>query len=307
MKLYEAPPEPPAEVGPLATAEPVESVPVRRWWRSRTARVGLASLVLLVALAIAVEPWVRRQIGVMTAQWYAVRGEAEFLNGDLPAALELLDQSVAWAPEDPAVRYVRAVVRAENDDLQGALADFNEVVKLSPTYASGYSGRANVYQRMRRYPEAIDDLTTALRNRPKWDPEGWNERAYVRALAGVDLQAALDDVEEAIRLSPDENANYLDTRGLIHHKLEDQDRALDDLNRAIQLTEAQREQWRLQAEKDAVDPRRRNARIAYFDRALAVMYQHRSLVHAALENAENSEKDAAQARQLGYDPSRGIE
>jgi serine/threonine-protein kinase len=306
MKLFEAPDSAP-DVKEVALSELPDESLQRPWWQSRGVRIGVAALVLLIAFGIAVKPIVSEKVNEIMATLYAVRGESEFWNGDLPAALGLLDQSVEYAPDDPAVLFMRAEFREKNNDLSGALEDYDRVIKLSPTYSAGYAGRANVYRRMGRYDAAVEDLTTALRNQPAWEPEYWNHRAYVRALGDVDLPAALDDVEEAIRLSSEENANYLDTRGLIHHKQGNNALALTDLDRAIQLTEAQKEQWKRQAEKESIDPRRRKVQIAQFNHALAVMYHHRSLTQQALEHPKNAEEDAAKARQLGYDPAKGIE
>lgn len=300
-------PESPEDTAPVAPTDIAQPSRLRTWWRSRTARWVLIVLVLAGALAIALEPLIRDQVKVVMGNLCAARAQSEFLDGDLPAALGELDKAVAWSPDNPMILLFRAGMRKRNDDMQGSLADYDRVIKLSPTFSGGYAGRAQVYQRLGRYDDAVSDLTIALQNQPAWEPEPWNHRAYVRALGGVDLPAALDDVNEAIRLSPDENANYLDTRGLIAHKMGNQQAALDDLNRAIQLTIAQREQWRLQAEKEQSDPRIGKLRREEFDHTLAVMHEHRGLIQGALGHEAEAQQDRDEARKLGYDPAHGIE
>lgn len=300
-------PEPPPTAAPVVEAELVEGNKPRPWWRSRWVHWTLVAVVLLGALAIALEPFARTAAKSIMGDVCAARGQAKFYDGDLPAALDQLDKAVAWAPEDPGILLLRAQMRFRNNDLKGSLEDYDRVIQLSPTYSGGYAGRAQVYQRLGRYPDAINDLTTALRQQPVWEPQPWNHRAYVRALGGIELTEALDDVNEAIRLAPDENASFLDTRGLILHKLDKNDEALADLNRAIVLTTAQRQQWRLQGEKDQTDPRLRKLRDEDFDHALAVMHQHRGLVHAALKHEAEAKSDADEAQKLGYDPAKGIE
>ncbi len=277
-------PDPPTDSSQVVTAELVEGSNPRRWWRSRYVHWAVVGLVLLVALAIAVEPFVRSRTKIIMGDVCAARGQAKYYDGDLPGALEQLDTAVEWSPDDPHILLTRALMRFRNNDLEGSLADYDRVIQLSPTYSGGYAGRAQVYQRLGRYPDAISDLTTALRNQPAWEPHPWNHRAYVRALGGIELQEALEDVNEAIRLDEDENASFLDTRGLILHKLGKQDEALTDLNRAIVLTSAQLKQWQLQGDKDQTDPRLRKLRDEEYNHALAVMHQHRSLVHAALKH-----------------------
>jgi tetratricopeptide (TPR) repeat protein len=123
----------------------------------------------------------------------------------------------------------------------------------------------------------------------------------------MDLEQALEDVGEAILHSPNENAAYLDTRGLIKHKLGHNEEALADLDRSIQLTAAKRDQWERQAEKERPDPRVRKLQAQAFDRDLAVMHHHRSQVHGALQHEAEAQEDAAKARELGFDPAQGIE
>ena len=43
-----------------------------------------------------------------------------------------------------------------------AIEKFSYVIKLSPTYSSGYSFRASAFVEMKKYKEAIDDIVTAL-------------------------------------------------------------------------------------------------------------------------------------------------
>ncbi|MBL9123894.1 MAG: hypothetical protein JNG90_09705 [Planctomycetaceae bacterium] len=307
MKPSAEMPEPSADTPPLITADLVEPQAPRRWWRSRYARWTAIALVLLTALGIALEPLFREQAKEVMGDVAAARAISFFYDGDLPAALAQLDKAVEWAPENPAILFSRAEMRRRNNDLEGSLADYNRVIELRPTFSGGYAGRATVWQRLGKYPEAIGDLTLALRHQPAWEPDPWNQRAYIRALGNVDLELALDDVNEAIRLAEEENASYLDTRGYIQHLLGKHSEALADLNRAILLTSAQREQWRLQGEKEQSDPRLRKLRDQDFEHALAVMYQHRGRVHAALKNEADAARDAAEAQKLGYDPAQGIE
>lgn len=298
---------PDPQVEPPILAQHVESAPPRSWRQSRRIRWALVALLLLVSLAIAIEPWLRDAGKRGMAEFRAQRGFAAFYDGDLPSALSDLDSAVAWSPDDPMLLFLRAEIRRDAHDLQGALDDYNAVIKLNPSYSRAYSGRAQIHQRQGNYPEAIKDLTAALQGRPAWEPDPWNHRAYVRALGGIELDKAREDVAEAIRLSPDENASYLDTRGYILHRLGQNPEALVDLDRAIQLTAAQRDQRKLQGSKEQHSPPRLLREQEGYKHALAVMHFHRGLIHAALGKTEEAAADDKLARELGYDPAKGIE
>jgi hypothetical protein len=43
-----------------------------------------------------------------------------------------------------------------------------------------------------------------------------------------------------------------------------------------------------------------------YDRALAVMYQHRGLIHQQLKNEKEAEKDLRRAEELGFNPAKGV-
>ncbi|HVW38597.1 MAG TPA: tetratricopeptide repeat protein, partial [Pirellulales bacterium] len=58
-------------------------------------------------------------------------------------------------------------------------------------------------------------------------------RASIRSRLG-DVQATLDDLNEAIERDP-EHAFYLEVRGSVHHRLGDHDAAIADCDRAIEL------------------------------------------------------------------------
>src|SRR5262249_20077821 len=136
------------------------------------------------------------------------------------------------------------------------------------------------------------------------NPEPYNERAYVRAVAGVELKDALDDVQRAIELAGRPVAAYLDTRGYLYHLLNRQDEALQDLDQAITLAEAEGP-WGLQprgfrrAGASELEMRR-------YRENLSVLYHHRGQVHQSLGKEELSTRDFERGKELGYNPAAGV-
>jgi tetratricopeptide (TPR) repeat protein len=110
-----------------------------------------------------------------------------------------------------------------HNDLDRAMADFNESMRIDPTYPPAYNNRGITWYRRGELDRAIADYDQAIRLDPK-DAEA----CYNRGLAWKaknDLDRAIADYSEAIRLSP-KFANAYNNRGSAWG-------AKGDLNRAI--------------------------------------------------------------------------
>lgn len=247
--------------------------------------------------------------------------------GDVQGALADVDRAAKLFPDHPLVRNLRGHFRLEANDVQGSLDDFNEVVRLVPNQAAGYLGRSVALQRMERYREAIDDLTKAIELSPGSDPMPRNNRAYARALAGIELDEAMLDVQQAIDAVETEiheaaeqsgrltgaaaryflaeqkfqKAAYLDTRGYIHFLQHDYQPALADLDEAIALS-IEWEQVALLRSKDA----ERAAAALRLNHEMSVMFHHRGLVLEKLGRQDEAQADLDRAVKLGYNPALGV-
>lgn len=247
--------------------------------------------------------------------------------GDVQGALADIDRATKLFPDHPVVRNMRGHFRLEANDVQGSLDDFNEVVRLIPNQAAGYLGRSVALQRLERYREAIDDLTKAIELSPGNDPTPRNNRAYARALAGIELDEAMVDVQQAIDSVDIEireaaaqsvqltgaaakyflaeqkfqKAAYLDTRGYIYFLKNDYQPALVDVDEAIQLS-LEWQQIALPHEKEA----ERAALAQRLDHELSVMYHHRGQVLEKLGRMEEAQADLDHAVKLGYNPALGV-
>ena len=239
------------------------------------------------------------------ANWYLKRAEDRYLSDDLPGAIADLDRAIGWMPTAPELLEQRAYYRQKANDLSGSLEDYNRLIEMNSADPDAYSGRSTVYQRMERHREAIDDVTRALELRPRSDHKLLNHRAYTRAIAGLELEEALSDIQQAIDQIHYEEAAYLDTRGYIYHLLGRHDEALKDLDRAVQLATLQRKRM-----LQLAAARRQNRWRAKLERSFneieAVMIYHRGLVHEKLGNSEQAEADQQRGLELGYNPAEGV-
>lgn len=251
------------------------------------------------------------------ADFLVQRAKKKMVLDDLPGALQDLERATRWVPEDPPIYELRAQVKLELKDIDGSLKDYDKLIELRPRYAQGYLGRSVVFQRLQRHREAIDDLTQAIKlSAEEQAALPKNNRAYARAIAGIELEEAFQDIEEALALDarrqgtlgePDQqNAAYLDTRGYLHLLLGRPEQALTDLDRAIQITEQERDKKLIQLEQFKVNAKWRAYVQRVFAQELAVMYHHRGQAHEKLGHKSEAEADLKKGDSLGYDPEDGV-
>lgn len=115
-----------------------------------------------------------------------------------------------------------------------AVIDFDEAIRLDSRHADAFEHRGVAYRRQGQIDRAIGDLSEAIRLR--LDPKAasaLNSRCWTRAVAGRELNEALADCNEALRLRPND-ANTLNSRGLVHLKLGQLDKAIADYTAALE-------------------------------------------------------------------------
>lgn len=294
---------------------------------SRTFQIVWRSALVVAFIAVLLGMLFQSKIADEAKQWLAERlvkraFEKERLS-DPQGALADVNRAASLAPDHPQVLEMRAHLRLALSDVEGSLEDYNELLKLDRRYVPAYLGRSTALQRLNRHQEAIDDLTQAIKLSPSRDAMPRNNRAYARALAGVELHEAQADVQQAIAvveenlahesraptrysiviiaLAKNQKAAYLDTRGYIYFLQQRYEEALADLELAIQLTDEFRRFWlgQVQQEHHAFYERQ-------FDHELSVMYHHRGQVYEKLGKSEESRADLDLAAKLGYNPAEGV-
>jgi lipoprotein NlpI len=119
-------------------------------------------------------------------------------------------------------------------DLDRAIADFGEAIRLDPKLAAGYAGRCGTYTTKGDYDLAIADCNEAIRLDPKL-ATAYSNRGYAYS-AKDDLDRAIIDDSEAIRLDPKNLTTYsYSNRGVTYRNKGDIDHAIADLSEAIRL------------------------------------------------------------------------
>lgn len=155
-----------------------------------------------------------------------------------PQALDDLDRMIALKPSFEAVaRNARANVYNKLARYDDAIADENAAIATSPRIERAYYNRGWAYMKKGAYDAAIADFTRAIALKP--DFSLYNNRAWAHHLKGDDA-GGLADAEEAVKLAPKDRF-CLGTRGAIYEKLGRRDEATADYRAALALDPKDRE------------------------------------------------------------------
>ncbi len=210
------------------------------------------------------------------------------------------DQTLKENPNDFETLARRALLHQKKERPQKALDDWNRVLKKNPNDVTILAIRAQLLQKLGRPKEAVDDWDRILEiiedagGRPNAVMR--NNRAYSRALANIEIDKGLEDVEIALQEIAEkpsyDRATYLDTRGYLYFlrgKDSDLKHAESDLNEALEMIDTLREQ--------------RGVPIP--ESSLAVIYHHRGEVYEKLGKEEQAKGDFELAEQYHYEPEVG--
>jgi tetratricopeptide (TPR) repeat protein len=143
---------------------------------------------------------------------YYNRGNAYQAKGDLDRAISDYNDAIRLDPNYAFAYNSRGKAYRAKGDLDRAISDYNDAIRLDPNYALAYSNRGNFYQDMGDFLSAIGIVQ-----------------------AKGDYDRAIADYSEAIRIDPKSGiASYIN-RGNAYHTNGDYDRAITDYNEAIRL------------------------------------------------------------------------
>jgi tetratricopeptide (TPR) repeat protein len=124
----------------------------------------------------------------------------------------------------------RGASRYESGDLAGALADFDEALRLQPALAAAYNNRGATRYEFGDLAGALADFEEALRLRPN-NADLLSSRGAIRAELG-DLAGAADDCRRAEALAPG-NAHVHARRGVLLSEQKDFPAAVAAFDRAL--------------------------------------------------------------------------
>ena len=149
--------------------------------------------------------------------------------------LTLFSDVIDKYPETGIAYNNRGNVRRDQNDVQGAMEDYNKAIELN--YDDAYNNRGILRNRMNDYKNAIEDFNRAVHGK-----SGGEIAYYNRGIAKLNLgdsSGAVEDFSKAIEINPRYSDAY-NNRGFVRYeKLSDFTGAIHDFNAAIGLSPAE--------------------------------------------------------------------
>jgi tetratricopeptide (TPR) repeat protein len=204
-------------------------------------------MILAAAIGLPVGPVIADYFGpATTARWMLAKAANEFDQGNVVEAQKLLEDAYKKSPDIAADRnFLRQLDRVEANNDSSAVSSF---------YVDLWEQRIGRIENPAIRSEAAFAISSLLSNRKKFDDAARilnvnlppieertavqnNQMAYMRALAGKDLEQALVEIDMAIKTA--ENESFLDTKGWVLHRMGRNEEALVVMDKSLaKLTEA---------------------------------------------------------------------
>ncbi len=167
----------------------------------------------------------------LTAEEWFNLGYNKDESGDYQGAIADYNQAIKIQPNYAITYNNRGISRYNLKDNEGAISDFNQAIKLKYDYAEAYSNRGLAKSNLGDNQEAILDCNQAIKLKP--EAEAYNNRSLAKFNLGHNQEAILD-CNQAIKLKPD-YANAYYNRGLAKSNVGNYQEAIADFNQAAQL------------------------------------------------------------------------
>lgn len=156
--------------------------------------------------------------------------------GKMKKSMECRAKVPIETPDNPVAYGERGNLRLNTGDYEGAIADYNEAIRMKPLFPYTYHNRAVAYHRLDRYDESIEDYTRAIERMPANDPglsRSYSYRGVARAAKG-DYEGAIADYTEVLRLDPNDLTAYTN-RGAARYRLRDYKGSMEDYTQVLHL------------------------------------------------------------------------
>jgi tetratricopeptide (TPR) repeat protein len=170
--------------------------------------------------------------GGTSAKTIAESGRAYLEKGQLDRAISDFDEAIRLDPRDAVSFAARGVAYGMIGQHNRAITDYDEAIRLNPKNANAFYNRGNSYKKTGEHDRAIIDYSEAVRLDPDF-AHAFMDRGRVHNAKGQ-YDRAITDYDQAIRLDP-KFASFFFLRSLTYAKKGHIDRAICDLDEAIRL------------------------------------------------------------------------
>jgi tetratricopeptide (TPR) repeat protein len=167
---------------------------------------------------------------------YRGRGNVRADQGNLALALADYAEALRLNPASKQTYIDRGAAYARQRQFDKAIADYTEAVRIDPNFFSGYVHRAAAFERLGQIASAKADTDQALRIQPQ-NADLLSARCFLRAVLGQELEGALADCTESLKLKPGE-LRATTARGMVQFKRGMFEASLQDFEAANRIAPA---------------------------------------------------------------------
>lgn len=130
----------------------------------------------------------------------------DFLNGDLPAALEKMEQALDTDPHNARVVYTAGRLNEGVRNFERALLYLNRAVRYDPDFADAWQARAVIQFQLGRFEESVDDFDRYLELVPEEKPNCWQRGIACYYAGDFEKGAAQFALHQTVNTNDVENA-----------------------------------------------------------------------------------------------------
>ncbi|WP_299413740.1 serine/threonine-protein kinase [Acaryochloris sp. IP29b_bin.148] len=207
-------------------------VPRKVWVGTAIATLGIASLVGVGMLVSTRGDNTATISPDQQAEALLRQGYAKYRKGDYQGAIADYNESIRLNSDSADAFNERGLAKYSLGDYDAALTDYNHSLDLDDQQADAYGNRGLAKHALRDYRAAIEDYDQALRLNPQY--------AYVYGNRGLskynlkDLGGAIADFDQALRLNSN-LADVLRNRGRAQYDSGHYQAALEDYDAALRI------------------------------------------------------------------------
>jgi tetratricopeptide (TPR) repeat protein len=242
----------------------------------------------------------------MSVEHYYNRGKKRIDSKNYYGAIADFNQAIRIKPDYYLAYFYRGWAKSDSQDYSGAIADFSRYIESNPDSYAAYYNRAIAKRKLKDYYGSIADDSKAIELKPDYANAYFN-----RGLAKDNLKdskGAIADYNRYIELDPDDASAYYN-RGLAKKNLKDYYGAIADYSKAIELKPDYTSAYNNRGVAKMDDLKDNYGAIADYSKAIeldpdyAVTYSNRGIAKENLGDLRGACDDWRRAASLGHSNS----